>query len=337
LAVLLERMYADLQTAGSVAIGARIKVAAGYFAEVSNISELVSRVIEVGYVLPTPDGSVLGFLRGDAREIATANPAEILERFQADCSTSVADALNPQGSMLPTPIDSSLFSYNSGGAVSGFMWISWTWNAFTIYKPDGTTISVPASSSLATPPTAVLSQVAGGALAGRTRFARVGYAKNLMVYHIGAEASLAVSANNLLKITSPASVAGYDGWMPLVGLTSNTEFFQPIGPVAFGTDWTEPSAGAVIAGDTPYDNTKMPAAVTARALLASTTYFFYPWWEIGAGFAVFANNGSAAKSAAEAINQSRDGRIALSATAISGLTPAAGFPGSGTAGAGKFL
>jgi hypothetical protein len=68
---------------------------------------------------------------------------------------------------------------------------------------------------------------------------------------ISDESQLTVNANNLLKVTSPPAVAGYDGWVPCVGASGFTEVFQPgqpATPVAFGTDWTEPTGGATVSG-----------------------------------------------------------------------------------------
>lgn len=256
--------------------------------------------------------------------------------------TKVSTHLAPQGSTVPTPIALTPFSYNAGGPTSGDMWIVFTWVAITIYKPDGTTFSVPASTSLPAPPTPTLSQVAGGALAARTRFVRIGYVKNKMVYRIGAEASIALSANNLLKVTSPASVAGYDGWIPIVGSAANGEYFQTPNPgsiavpMAFGSDYTEPAGGINLFG-TQYENTFMPVGVTATALTASTTYYYYPWWEIDNAFLAFQGNNHTAKTPVAANSQTSDGRVALSDGAMSALTPAAGVGGSGSTGGGKFL
>lgn len=254
-------------------------------------------------------------------------------------TTRSSSAHSPQGSILPASTDVTPFSYNAGGPSNGNMWVAWTWPAITLYLPDGTTIAVPASSSLATPPSPTLSQVAGGALAGRTRFVRIAYVKNTLMYHIGAEASIVLSANNLLRVASPPAVAGYDGWIPLVGTASNAEFFQPIAAVAFGTSWTEPTTGADFT-NTPYDNTKMPNAVTATARNSSLTYFFYPFWDIVAGLVAFVDNGTSAKSGAIAIKQNMDGRIGLTAfTGMNAVTPAATGSGSGVGvnGGGKFL
>jgi hypothetical protein len=262
------------------------------------------------------------------------------QRTEVDNTGQIkSSGLAAQGSILPATTATLPFSYNAGGPGAAGMWMAWTWGAFTIYKPDATTISVGASSGLATPGTPALSQVAGGALGARTYFVRYGYVKNLMVYHIGAEASLAVLANNYLKITSPASVTGYDGWIALIGTATNTEWFQAGFPIAFGTDYTESGGGATLSG-CPYNNANMPAAVTSTFLDPSTTYYFYPWWDILAGFVAFSGGGSIAKSVTGANAQNSDGRIAISAlTAMTGLTPTGGTTGSGTGtnGGGKLL
>lgn len=257
---------------------------------------------------------------------------------QSDGTTRSSTPLGPQGSIIPAPTELSLFIYNAGGPAFFKMWIAWTWAAFTIYKPDGTTIAVPASSAIAAPPAASLSQVAGGGLSARTRFARVGYVKNGLVHRVGAESSLAISANNLLRIASPAAVNGYDGWIALIGSASNGEFFQQLAssPIAFGTNFTEATTGFLTTG-VPYDDTKMPNAVTAIGLDPSLTYYYYPHWDVDKALLAFPDAGQTAKTAAAASYQNGDGRIGLSPGAMSATTPSAGFPGNGAGGGGRLL
>lgn len=249
-------------------------------------------------------------------------------------STSFAS----QGSIVPIPMDLQPFSYNSGGPANGRMWSAISWSAFTAYRADGSSISIPASASYAAPPTPTLTQVAGGALGARTRFVRIGYRKNNMIVRVGPEASLAISAGNLLKVTDPGAVTGYDGWVALVGSASNGEFFQTVSN--FGSDFTEPTVGFNSTTTTPYDNSFMPNGVTAIGLQASSTYFFYPWYDLPLTFVVFDDAGHLSKTATSAQKQNMDGRIALSAfTGMTALTPTAGTTGSGlcTNGGGKFL
>lgn len=276
-------------------------------------------------------------------DVATTVAIDVHTNIPHRGTYQISDPFLPQGSMPPTPVANTPFSYASGGPSSGAMWMTWTWAAITIRLSNNTNITTPASSALPTPPSPTLSQVASGALAARTRFVRIAYVKNQMLMHVGAENSLAISINNLLKVTSPASVTGYDGWVPLVGASTNTEFVQtsspggPANPVPFGTDWTEPAGGAVISGTTPYDNTNWPTGVTATGMVTSTTYYFYPWWELVNAFVVWADRGQTAKTDVAAQQQNLDGRIPLNSGAISGNTPAAAGSNSGTGGSGKYL
>src|SRR5258706_8397080 len=169
----------------------------------------------------------------------------------------------------------------------------------------------------------------------------------------GNESSLAISANNLLKVTSPGAVAGFDGWVPLVGSTSNNEFTQPQGasggpntPVAFGTDWTEPTAGATISGTTPWNTawgtkTNFEGGVTAVELVASTGYFFYPYYDVVLGLPLLACPALTPPTAldgASAQIQNADGHIPLSNLgSMKATTPAAGSSGSGLASSGQTL
>jgi hypothetical protein len=144
---------------------------------------------------------------------------------------------------------------------------------------------------------------------------------------VGAESSIAVPANSVLKVTSPASVAGYDGWVPLVGTVTNTEFIQTT--FTFGTDYTESTAGFNSATTTSYDNTYMPGGVTAYALQSSSTYWFYPYYDIVQALLAF-DGGNLNKNSAGSQTQNADGRIPLSLGGSQASTPAAATTGSGT-------
>jgi hypothetical protein len=91
-----------------------------------------------------------------------------------------------------------------------------------------------------------VTQLAGGAKAGATQNVRIGLVKDSCIVGYSQNTAFAVSLNNVIKVTSPAAVAGYDGWIPLVGSVIGTQYPQvdPRAPIAFGTDWTEPTAGA---------------------------------------------------------------------------------------------
>ncbi len=262
----------------------------------------------------------------------------------SDGSTAASDAHNPQGSVPPTTSDANPFSYSSWCvSVSGRGGIHWTWSGFTIYRADGSTIVVPASSSLPAAAAPTLSQVAGGALAARTRCVRIALVKDTLMFGISAESSLAISANNLLHVASPAAVAGYDGWVPLVGdvnlgneVVQSTVSFNP--PIAFGTDWTEPTAGATVptGSISQYNDDATALAAHDWGLAASTTYFYYPCWDVINGRVAFAGGGKmTAKSNLQAARQNRDGYISLAAAGpVSALTPAVGGSTGGAGGGG---
>lgn len=76
-------MFAGIRDVGPE-LANRIRIVAAHFAQTHRTSKSVSGIIEVGYLLPTPDGPVRGFLRGCSSEIAMTEPGEILERFQAE-------------------------------------------------------------------------------------------------------------------------------------------------------------------------------------------------------------------------------------------------------------
>lgn len=90
-----------------------------------------------------------------------------------------------------------------------------------------------------------LAQVAGGAIAGTTYFAKLAIVgPGNIITQASSEASLAVSANNLLRILSPPLITGAIGWLPYASLTTGTETLQNSGTVIpFGTNWTEPTGG----------------------------------------------------------------------------------------------
>jgi hypothetical protein len=223
--------------------------------------------------------------------------------------------------------------------------IKYTWAAQNILRADGSTLAVPASSSLTVPAAPTLSQVAGGALAARTRFVRIALIKDKAMYGISAESSLAISINNLLKVTAPASVAGYDGWAVLVGSLTNQEVYVTnstegtslaIVPLAFGVDWTEPTAGVQLSADLStwaHDNTAAAVqGIRFWGLSASSAYLFYPAIEVSTNLIHFPGQQLTAVNATAAIKQSGDGQIALAPGAISFTTPADATSASGTGG-----
>ena len=112
-------------------------------------------------------------------------------------------------------------------------------------------ITYPAAPPL--PQAPVLSQVAGGTLGARTYYVFLTFQAYDAEGLQGPEATLAISANNLLKVTSPSFIDGatppiayniYAGTAPGLGTKQN------VAPIALGTDWTEPVTG-LISGSLP--------------------------------------------------------------------------------------
>jgi hypothetical protein len=98
-----------------------------------------------------------------------------------------------------------------------------------------------------TPAAPTLSSTAGGSLAAATYYATITYTDATGESAHSAEASLAVAADNLLVVTSPASappdVTGYNVY---VATTSGGEVLQNTGgPIAIGSNWTLPTSGLV--------------------------------------------------------------------------------------------
>lgn len=258
-------------------------------------------------------------------------------------------AFNDQGAFLPfvSPNPGTFFSYASGGPASGQMWISFDWSASTLYRPDASTLTVPAPPAAPGAPT--LSQVVGGALGARTRWARIAYLKtdpftgHQTLYPVSAEASFAISANNLLKVTSPADPGGglYSGWAVLVGSASNTEYVQGANAlIAFGTDWTEPTGGFSTTQNSLW--TTSWKKLTKIGLDPATLYKHYPYYNLALDFVFIPAETTNAHPQLASL-QNGDGVLSLgrygSAAGYSGVidisTPAAASTGSGNVGGGR--
>jgi hypothetical protein len=231
--------------------------------------------------------------------------------------------------------------YQTGddGANAGTAFIHWSWPAITARRGDNTTLTIAANTARPVPGTPSLSQVAGGALGARTRYVRTAFVKDGLLAGISAESNLAVSANNLLKVTSPAANTNYDGWVPLVGSAANGNMEQALlaTPVAFGTDWTEPSGGATVSGKTPYSAYSAFGAtgIVAVDKTESTQYHFYPYYDALLGMVRMFNGIRTAKSDTDRIGQFSLLRYRMSEGAMSVTTPAVAGTGGGSDGGGQ--
>jgi hypothetical protein len=133
------------------------------------------------------------------------------------------------------------------------------------------------------PTNPVLSQTPGGALAAHKYGVQNTYVNSLGESLAGAPASFSVSANNVLVVQSPGPMNGATGWYPYAntlgssgriraGLNSramntmalNGNGVLPVspptrqvttGPIAIGTNWTEPITGLIAGVALPTTNT----------------------------------------------------------------------------------
>lgn len=114
---------------------------------------------------------------------------------------------------------------------------------FGTYRNQPTPIAGP-------PGTPSLSEVSGGTLAATTYYVVITYTNSTGQTTASAEASLAVAANNLLSVASPAASTAATGWNVFVSTSSGTETLQNSSPIPIGTAWTMPTTG-LVSGTTP--------------------------------------------------------------------------------------
>jgi hypothetical protein len=98
------------------------------------------------------------------------------------------------------------------------------------------------------PSTPSLSSASGGSLGGATYYVKITYVTASGETVGSTESSLAVSAEHLLVVASPAAPAPASaiGWNVYVGTSSGAENLQNGStPIAVGSNWTEPTSGLV--------------------------------------------------------------------------------------------
>ncbi|HVA15468.1 MAG TPA: hypothetical protein VNF99_19625 [Stellaceae bacterium] len=110
---------------------------------------------------------------------------------------------------------------------------------------------VDAYAQIAAPAAPVLSQIGGGALSAATLYAKITLVGPGGETTASSEASLAVSAGNLLTIASPAAAGNATGWNAYVANASGAERLQNATPIALGNSWTEPASGLLTATASP--------------------------------------------------------------------------------------
>lgn len=124
------------------------------------------------------------------------------------------------------------------------------------------------------PGTPSLSQTTSGSLPATTYYVVTTYTNSLGETTKSAEASLAVSANNVLVVASPASAANATGWNVYVSTSTGTETLQ--GGNSIGSSWTLPDTGLVTGTSPPTANTTALCTVspTSQNATGSTPISF---------------------------------------------------------------
>jgi hypothetical protein len=127
--------------------------------------------------------------------------------------------------------------------------------------------NVPYQNGVTVPAAPSLSSVSGGTIGATTYYVKITYIINGVESLASIESSEAVSANYLLKVSSPVSVSGATGWNVYVGTSSGNETKQNASPIAIGTNWIESTSG-LIAGAAP------PSILGAYGIDTAGNYIF---------------------------------------------------------------
>lgn len=269
----------------------------------------------------------------------------------ADNTFHVSTAFNNHGNIPASALVSGAITVKTGTTSGASMTVVWGGSVGGLMDGSSIVLGIGGYSAPGAP---TLTQHSGGTRGATTLFVRLALVRDNMILAVGPESSIAVSANNQISVTSPSSVAGMDGWLPLIGTASNNEFVvhdrvsggNPLGffPVAFGTNYSEPSGGFTTAGQTTVNwaNNLLPTASSTSVnpcnplLSVSTTHFLYPSYDLVnqmicfPAFPGFNAGINTAKSPFVALGQCGDQKIALSTGAFSFTTPVANSSSSAT-------
>jgi len=257
-------------------------------------------------------------------DVIAPAPLVVPARRVRRCRRSIG--WNNQGSVNPSPVGAGIFAAAQIGLAGGVSWVSFGWGPTTVYRPDGSDVSIPTAGSMVNiqPPAPTCSSVAGGALGSRTYWVYTAYSRNGAVYLLSNGTQITVPANQLLKVTSPAAKPGYDGYVVYMSdVNGATNPWAQIDPFPFGTDWTEPTSGIQTASWQAAIYTSVNgqfwAYLTVPHLNASTSYYFYPYWDLASNQMVMGNGyrgrtttpGVTSYDPASAAEQNGDGHIPL--------------------------
>ncbi len=132
---------------------------------------------------------------------------------------------------------------------------------------------IPSTGLVANPTVApTLGSSAAGTLAATTYFVVYTYTDAQGQTVASPESSLAVAADNVLTVTSPAASTNATGYNVYVGITSGAETLQTVTPIAIGTAWTEPTTGLIAGAALPTINsTAVPVQLPVKQWNATHT------------------------------------------------------------------
>lgn len=119
------------------------------------------------------------------------------------------------------------------------------------------------------PVTPVLGQAAQGSLAATTYYVKTTFVNSVGETLASTEASLAVSASNVLQVTAPDPIVNATGWNVYVSTATGTETKQNASPLTFGTIWTEPTTGLIAGSALPTNNTTALCTVSPASQTAT--------------------------------------------------------------------
>ena len=186
---------------------------------------------------------------------------------QSDYQTLLAFFNQQQGNVIPFWFDAgpgqdtvSAQAFGTGNGVTTAFTLLRSYGGFV--EPVGSANGTPTiyvngieeyPTPLTSPGTPSLSQVAGGTMAARTNYVRTTYSSANGETLGSTQASIAISADNLLHVASPSAQTGAVSWNVYASTTSGAEVRQS--GQAIGTAWTEPTTGLVDLNPLPAANT----------------------------------------------------------------------------------
>ena len=189
---------------------------------------------------------------------ATANNEAVnLGQAQADFVTLAANIASLRAlTSATTATTCAVASYATAGDQGGGVFV---------VDPNDTSSGATFTGSItpvAPPAAASLSSAAGGTIAATTYYVKLTYNTAAGQTLPSSESSLAVAADYLLSVASPAAATGVTSYNVYVATSTGAETLQASG-IAIGTSWTEPTTGLVTGA-------ALPTASTAGSLLDVT-------------------------------------------------------------------